>query len=205
MNKLAWILALVASSSAWAQGDAEAGKVKVVTCNACHGVSGKAIMPEYPNLAAQHPGYLQKQLNDYKLAVTTSGEQGRNHAVMGGMAVGLSDQDMADLAAHFSKLPPIDGTTPEAVVETGQNLYRFGDPERGVTACIACHGPRGNGTSLSGFPKISGQNAEYIESQLNMFRSNERANDMNAMMRALSVKLTDQEIKDVSQYVGGLH
>ena len=124
---------------------------------------------------------------------------------MGGMAMPLSDQDAADLAAYFSTLPISDNTTSEESVELGQKLYRAGDTERGITACIACHGPRGNGTELSGFPKISGQHADYIKIQLEKFRSGDRANDMNAMMRNISAKLTDAEISALSQYVGGLH
>lgn len=162
-------------------------------------------MAQYPKIAGQHAGYLEKQLKDFKLAMGTGGAQGRNDPVMGGMAMPLTEQDMADLAAYYASLPISDNTTPESSIEIGQTLYRFGDAERGVTACTACHGPRGNGTSLSGFPKISGQNAEYVKLQLEKFRDGQRVNDMNAMMRAVAAKLTDDEITALSQYVGGLH
>ncbi|KLV07844.1 cytochrome C [Photobacterium aquae] len=205
MKKLALILTLLASCSAWAQGDAEAGKVKAATCAACHGADGNGIMAQYPKIAGQHAGYLEKQLKDFKLAMTTGGKQGRNDPVMGGMVMPLTEQDMADLAAYYASLPISDNTTPESSVDVALALYRFGDAERGITACTACHGPRGNGTSLSGFPKISGQNAEYVKLQLEKFRSSDRGNDMNAMMRAVATKLSDDEITALSQYVGGLH
>lgn len=205
MKKLALILTLLASCSAWAQGDAEAGKAKAATCAACHGTDGNSLLTQYPKLAGQHAGYLEKQIKEFKLGMTSGGKQGRMDPVMGGMAMPLSDQDAADLAAYFSTLPISDNTTSEESVELGQKLYRAGDAERGITACTACHGPRGNGTELSGFPKISGQHADYVKIQLEKFRSGDRANDMNAMMRNISAKLTDAEISALSQYVGGLH
>ncbi|PSV35661.1 MULTISPECIES: cytochrome c [unclassified Photobacterium] len=207
MKKLILILSLLASYSTTAEeGNIEAGKLKAVTCAACHGTDGNAaLMQQSPKLAGQHPKYLEKQLKEYKQAMATGGKQGRNNPVMGGMAMALSDQDIADIAVYYASLPISDNTSPKESVEVAQQLYRFGDTERGIAACIACHGPRGNGTSLSGFPKISGQNAEYVKLQLEEFRSGVRANDMNAMMRSVAAKLSDDEINALSQYVGGLH
>ena len=205
MKKLVLIFTLMASYSAWAQGDVDAGKLKAATCVACHGSDGNAIIGQYPKLAGQHADYLVKQLADYKLAVTSSGAQGRSNAIMAGMAAALSATDMADLGAYFSSLPISGNTTPENVIAIAEPLYRFGDSDRGIAACISCHGPRGNGTSLSGFPKISGQNAQYIQLQLQAFRSSARNNDLNAMMRSAAVKLNDNEIEALSAYVGGLH
>ncbi|EFP97206.1 c-type cytochrome [Vibrio caribbeanicus] len=205
MNKLVLIASLLASCSISAQGSIEAGKTKSLTCAACHGADGNSQIPMYPKLAGQHEKYLEKQLREFKLGMTSGGKQGRVNAVMGGMAMVLSEQDMADLAAYYASLTTSYNTTPENVVEAGKVLYTAGDAERGLPACVACHGPRGNGTELSGFPKISGQHADYIKSQLQMFRDGVRGNDMNAMMRDVAKKLTDEEIETLSQYVGGLH
>lgn len=205
MNKLVLIASLLASCSISAQGSIEAGKTKSLTCAACHGADGNSQIPMYPKLAGQHEKYLEKQLREFKLGMTSGGKQGRVNAVMGGMAMVLSEQDMADLAAYYASLTTSYNTTPENVVEAGRVLYTAGDAERGLPACVACHGPRGNGTELSGFPKISGQHADYIKSQLQMFRDGVRGNDMNAMMRDVAKKLTDEEIETLSQYVGGLH
>ncbi len=159
----------------------------------------------YPKLAGQHAKYLEKQLQDLKLGMTSGGKQGRYDPVMSGMAMPLSDEDIADLSAYFASLPTSENSTPENVVEKGKVLYTAGDAERGLTACIACHGARGNGTELSGFPKISGQHADYIKAQLTKFRDASRGNDMNAMMRDIAKKMTDEDIEVLSQYVGGLH
>ncbi|MGF1774447.1 c-type cytochrome [Vibrio maritimus] len=205
MKKLALILSLVVSCSVWAQGDIEAGKAKSQTCVACHGADGNSLLTMYPSIAGQHAKYIEKQLKDLKLGMTSGGKQGRYDPVMSGMAMPLSEEDMADLAAYYASMPIAANSTPENVVEVGKVLYTAGDAERGITACIACHGPRGNGTELSGFPKISGQHADYVKSQLEKFRSGDRANDMNAMMRDIAKKLNDEDIDVLSKYVGGLH
>ena len=205
MKKLALILSLLASCSVWAQGNIEAGKAKSQTCVACHGSDGNSTITTYPKLAGQHTKYLEKQLKDLKLGMTSGGKQGRYDPVMSGMAMPLSDEDIADLSAYYASLPISENSTPENVVVKGKTLYTSGNAERGLTACIACHGPRGNGTELSGFPKISGQNADYIKAQLEKFRDDERGNDMNAMMRDIAKKMTDEDITVLSQYVGGLH
>ncbi len=205
MKKLALILSVLASCSVWAQGSIEAGKAKSLTCAACHGADGNSQMDMYPKLAGQHAKYLEKQLQDLKLGMTSGGKQGRYDPVMSGMAMPLSDEDIADLSAYFASLPISENSTPEDVVTKGKVLYTAGDAERGLTACIACHGARGNGTELSGFPKISGQHADYIKAQLTKFRDGSRGNDMNAMMRDIAKKMTDEDIEVLSKYVGGLH
>ena len=205
MKKLVLMVSLLASCSVLAQGSIEAGKAKSQTCVACHGADGNSVITMYPSLAGQHGKYLEKQLKDLKLGMTSGGKQGRFDPVMSGMAFALTEEDIADLAAYYASLPLNHNTTPENVIEQGKALYSAGDSERGLTACIACHGPRGNGTELSGFPKISGQHAQYIKAQLNKFRDGTRENDMNEMMGDIAKKLTDKDIDTLSQYVGGLH
>lgn len=193
------------SASVLAEGDVEAGKTKSAACGACHGSDGNSMIDMNPKLAGQHADYLVKQLKEFKLASQTNGEEGRNNAVMNGMAAPLSEQDMQDIAAYFSSQTAKPGETPEDVVQTGGELYKGGDLERGVTACIACHGPRGNGTSLSGFPDISGQHPAYVKAQLEAFRSGQRANSINGMMADIAKRLTDSDIEILSQYLAGLH
>lgn len=205
MKKLILIFSLVASCSVWAQGNIDAGKEKSVTCGACHGADGNSLVTQYPKIAGQHVKYLEKQLHDLKLGMTSGGKQGRYDPVMSAMAMPLSDQDIADLASYYASLPQSEGSTPENVVEKGKALYFAGDASKGLTACSACHGPRGEGMELGGFPRISGQHAEYVKAQLIKFRSSERSNDMNEMMQDVTKNLTDDEIDILSQYIGGLH
>lgn len=195
----------LAGQAAAVEGNAEAGKAKSATCAACHGPDGNSPTDMYPKIAGQHAGYIYKQLKDFKQGAATGGKEGRSNAVMAGMVAALSDQDMKDLAVYFSSQTMKSGTTPEDVVEAGQKLFRAGDMQRGIPACIACHGPRGVGHSLAGFPKISFQHAAYIKTQLEAFRAGTRANDLNGMMRDTAHKLTDKDIEVLSKYLGGLH
>ncbi len=208
MKKLAIAITLFAgfSGTALAAGDIEAGKTKAMVCAACHGADGNATtLPEYPKLAGQHPKYLEKQLRELKLGMSSGGSEGRMSAVMSPMAMPLSDEDIADLAAFYASQPATPVAATEESIELGSKLYMGGDVERGISACTACHGPRGEGTELSGFPRISSQNPAYIKQQLEMFRSGERNNDLNGMMRDVAMKLTDADIEALSNYVVGLH
>lgn len=210
MKKIALSLTILlgtlsASNATAFDGDVNAGKEKSATCAACHGPDGNAPVNIYPKIAGQHADYIYKQLQEFKLGMTSGGKEGRMDPVMSGMAMPLSDQDMKDLAAYFSSLNMSEGVTPKDVVEVGQQLYKAGDAERGIPACAACHGPRGNGTSLAKFPKVSFQHPEYIKSQLEKFRDGTRNNDLNGMMQDIAKKLTDKDIEVLSKYLGGLH
>ena len=187
------------------QGNAENGKAKSITCSACHGVDGNSAIPMNPKLAGQHEKYLVKQLTEFKLASKTGGKDGRNNAIMNGMSAALSEQDIRDLAAYYSSQEAVPGESTQDAVEQGNKLYIGGDLKRGITACIACHGPKGNGTSLSGFPDISGQHSVYISSQLKSFRSGGRANSLNGMMADIAKRMTDDDIEVISNYVAGLY
>jgi len=201
MNKWALAATLIA---AWfvnpvnAAGDAAAGQAKAAVCAACHGGDGKAILPTYPNLAGQHASYIEKQLTDYR-------EGNRTNALMSGQAANLSDQDIQDLAAHFSSMDKIEGVAAEENLEAGMNIYRGGITSAGVAACAACHGPSGNGNGPAAWPMLSGQNSAYLADQLRYFRSAERANDPGEMMRGIAKRMTDAEIEAVANYIMGLH
>ncbi|MFD2631035.1 c-type cytochrome [Idiomarina piscisalsi] len=208
MKKFAILLGLFFGTTGIAlaqSGDAEAGKEKSQVCAACHGPNGESPTDMYPHLAGQHEKYLLKQLKDFKLASETGGEEGRNNAVMMGQVASLSEQDMADLAAYFASQDEPKGETPKDLIAKGEDFFRRGNPETNVPSCAGCHGPRGNGMGLAAFPDISGQHAAYTKSQLEMFRSGERANDPNGMMRGVAEKMTDEEIELMSKFLSGLY
>ena len=181
-----------------ATGDAAAGKQKAQTCAACHGLDGNSTNSVWPKLAGQHAEYLMKQLRDFK-----SGK--RENAQMSPMAANLGDQDMQDLSAHFSAQSVTPGTADPAVVELGQKIYRAGNIEAGVPACIACHGPTGRGNPAALYPAVAGQHNTYIQLQLKAFREGLRTNDPKEIMRTIVGRMTDEEIKAVSEYIQGLH
>ena len=181
-------------------GDPVLGQAKAATCAACHGDDGNAVIPMYPKLAGQGAGYIAKQLANFKSGATS--ESGRVNALMNGMSAGLSEKDMADLGAFYAsqKMSEGDGEANEL----GKKLYFGGDSERGISACVACHIANGKGASQAKFPAIANQHVDYLTGQLKMFRSGERANDYNSMMRKTAVKLTDTDIKALAEFISSL-
>lgn len=181
-----------------AQGDPEAGQAKSALCATCHGADGNSQIAMNPKLAGQSYKYLLKQLQDYKSGA-------RQDPTMSAMVANLSEQDMADLSAWYaSQVVTLGGADPE-LLELGESLYRAGDADLGVAACSACHGPDGSGNDPAGFPLLTGQHSEYTLTQLQKFRSGERANDPGAMMRSTVERLTDRELQALASYVSGLH
>jgi len=182
-----------------AAGDAQAGKAKAQACAACHGADGNSTNPQWPSLAGQHAVYISKQLGDFK-----AGEQ-RADPVMAGQVAALTPEDMANLGAYFATLTPAGGFVSEELLPLGERIYRGGNQDSGVPACIACHGPNGAGDPMAGVPALSGQRANYTAKQLTAFRNGARSNDRNGAMRDASRWLSDEEVLAVSEYVAGLH
>ena len=185
-------------SQTLAAGDAAAGKAASATCAGCHGADGNSVNPEWPKLSGQGAAYIVKQLHNFK-------DGDRKNATMAPMAMGLSDQDMDNLAAYYSTQTMSQGAADKSLVELGQKIYRGGNPASGAAACIGCHGPTGAGNPAAKFPRLGGQHAKYVENQLLAFKSGERDNDAGKMMRTIASKMTDQEIRAVASYVEGLH
>jgi len=189
-------------SAAYADVDLTKGKTIADTvCAACHGPDGNSPISAYPKIAGQYANYLEQSLKEFR-----KGPQGtRNNPIMLGMVATLSDDDIANVAAYYASQTMTPGAANKDLVELGEKLYRGGNLETGVPACIACHGPQGLGNELAKYPKISGQYADYINTQLKAYRSGERADDPNGMMRGVTKAMTDDEINAVSSYVAGLH
>ncbi|MHC5068703.1 MAG: c-type cytochrome [Planctomycetota bacterium] len=172
-------------SQAQAEGDAQAGQNKAITCVACHGQDGNSNGPDWPKLAGQHEQYLVRQMTLFK-----SGE--RQNPIMLGMMAALSPQDIEDVAAYYAGQTLKHGVADESLVKAGETLYRAGNAESGVPACMACHGPNGRGNPMTGYPAIGGQPAQYTRTTLNAFRDG-------------AVWLTAEEIQAVASYLEGLH
>jgi cytochrome c553 len=88
------VISLLASSVVYA-GDPAAGKEKSQPCQACHGVDGNSLTPNFPKLAGQYQDYLLRALMEYKSGA-------RKNPIMSGQVAALSEQDMKDLAAYFA-------------------------------------------------------------------------------------------------------
>lgn len=185
------------------KGDAARGEaIASSMCGACHGADGNSQIAANPKLAGQHPEYLFKQMMDFKAADGKQPE--RVNGVMNGMIAAFDANQMRDFAAYFaSKKQTGETVKNRETLAAGQKLYRAGDMSKGLPACAACHGPAGAGIPAQ-YPRIAGQFAEYTETQLKAFRDGSRANDAAKMMRMVALKMTDAEIKAVSDYIAGL-
>lgn len=181
-----------------AKGQAIASTV----CAACHGADGNSPAAANPKLAGQHADYLFKQMKNFKSVGGKPAE--RIDPVMNGMIAAYDENQMRDMAAYFAvQQQKSEKAKNRATIEAGQKLYRAGDMSKGLAACAACHGPTGAGIPAQ-YPRIQGQYAEYIEKQLKAFRDGARTNDPAKMMGMVAIKMTDAEIKAVSDYVAGL-
>jgi cytochrome c553 len=130
----------------------------------------------------------------------------RLDAGMQGFAATLSEQDIQDVAAYYgSQRPSPKGADPE-LAGLGQQIYRGGIPERGIAACIACHGPSGKGNPLAGYPRVSHQHSSYLATTLRAYAAGERRSDaeLNQMMRNVAELLLEDEIVALASYMQGL-
>lgn len=196
---LAAILALAPSLAA-ASPDAEAGQSKAAQCAACHGADGNSVVGQWPKLAGQHADYIARQTR-----MVRDGE--RSVPEMEPMVAGLSDEDIADIAAYYAAQTVSPGVADEALVGPGRRLYQDGNREMDIPACAACHGPTGAGIPGTGFPMLRGQHADYTESRLNAYREGQTHGDdpYSEIMVAVARFLSDEEIRAVASYIEGLH
>jgi len=204
---MSFLLRAIASSlvmvslQSFAEGDAAAGQAKSAICAACHGAEGNSVVPNWPKLAGQHEQYLVRQVSLIKAGTRPVPE-------MVAIVPALSDQDIEDLAAWFSGQTNNGGVADETKVKLGERIFRAGNADSGVPACMSCHGPAGEGNPLAGYPALAGQYAVYSGNQLTRFRSGENWGDDDApsqVMNGVAARLTDEEIQAVASYIQGLY
>lgn len=182
----------------FSQGDAARG---IPACSSCHGPAGNSAGAANPKLAAQHPSYTYKQLVNFKPKAAGARPE-RQSPVMTAFATPLTEQEMRDVSAYLGKqaLKPSVAKNKDTVA-LGQKIYRAGLAGKGVAACASCHGPNGAGIPAQ-YPRVGGQFAEYTEAQLLAFRNGSRQN--SAQMSTIASRMSEAEIKAVSDYIAGL-
>jgi cytochrome c553 len=159
------------------------GEQKSSICAGCHGPKGKSSNAQRPNLAAQQNEYLVIQLNAFK-----SGN--RSNPMMQSMTINLKDDDIENLAAYYSSLPAVKAGGEPALAKSGQTK---------ASMCLGCHGPAAEGNGQ--VPRLAGQHPEYLQRQLNYFKTGTRK---SGHMQAIAASLTDADIKELSAYFGSL-
>lgn len=205
MNNVTRFIALLAAAGlVWsgaacgAGGDAKKGQSIASNCVACHGHDGDHTTAQtIPKLAQQIEPYIVKQLHDFKSGA-------RKNSIMSSMASTLSDQGVNDVAAYFSsqKMTP-DKVTDSSMAQEGKKIFSGGVAKNSVPACSSCHGAKAEGMPPT-FPRLAGQHAAYVLAQLKNFKTGDRANDPNSVMRDIASKLSDHQMEAVATYVSGL-
>jgi cytochrome c553 len=161
-------------------GDPGAGKAVAVVCGACHGAAGVSVNPAFPNLAGQHAGYLTNSLQAFK-----SGK--RTNPVMNGMAAGLSDANMQNVAAYFAQA---------SCKTSGGDQARAALGKTKASSCALCHGASGISGNQA-WPDLAGQNPDYLSSALQSFQNGSRR---NPVMTSVARTLSASDIDNLSAY-----
>lgn len=202
-----------ATSILHAEGNINAGKQKAASCVSCHGGSGNSLVATFPKLAQQHASYLQQQLHAFK-------DGKRVDPMMSAIALPLTNEDISDISAYYATQKISENALPilaaddeaeqaatdkpagnkdlQAIIAQGSDLYRNGDLKREVSACIACHGPLGEGNKPASFPALKSQHADYLIKTLTDFKTDTRSNNPENIMHMIAKKMTLEEIKAVS-------
>ena len=206
MNKLLSSLSLVFVASVTAlgaqaqelKGDAKAGEGKIAMCIGCHGIKGyQSSFPEVykvPMISGQGAKYIAAALHAYQ-----KGE--RKHPSMRGIAEGLSDQDIVDIAAHYEASGNAPTTTPAAAPATGKAAELLAKG-----ACVSCHGDSFNKPIDPSYPKVAGQHADYLFVALKSYKTEGRATwgRSNGIMAGIAKQFTNAELKVLAGYVHSL-
>jgi cytochrome c553 len=197
-NYAAGLAIAAVASSVWAQyvptpmspAEMAAAQAKAQPCEACHGPGGNSQNPTYPILAGQTWRYIYIELKDYKAGRRTD-------PVMSPLAQNLSPEDMIALGNYFAAQKPLptnfqaDG----AKVEAGRKVSD-------AVLCPMCH--LGGFVGQNDIPRVAGQYPQYVKKQLEDFRAKRRTNDAGNMT-SVCATLSDQDIENLSQYIGNLN
>lgn len=168
-------------------------------CALCHNLDGVSRMARFPKLAAQPADYIAKQLRDFR-----AGRRDNGGGQMQAMAGELDDARRAAVAGYFSALPPprpgpkLQGKPAAAA----RQLLATGDSRRGLPGCHTCHGR--DAADVRGAPRLEAQHPDYLTKQLDDFKTGRRRNDPDGVMRAVASLLTDDEVRILAAYLGGL-
>ena len=171
--------------------------IAVGTCAGCHGPHGISFVPRFPNLAGQSAGYLAAQLKAFR---THTREEPDAAAFMWGIAASLDEHQIDAVAEYYASQGPATGTVFDSSLERqGKRIYEHGLPTQKVVACLACHGARGEG--VADFPRLAGQRAPYIRSQLRAFQQKLRSAEV---MNAVAGGLTQEDVEALAAYLQSL-
>jgi cytochrome c553 len=164
-------------------------------CQACHGDSAREKGDSIPNIAGQMPLYIQAQLKDFRSQTRAESDV---QAYMWGISALLDDETINGLSEYFAGQAPVPGRPGKANrVAEGRKIFDRGIPERGIRACAGCHGANAEGASV--FPRLAGQKAAYVLTQLQVFGTRLRPHGI--LMKNEVAELSPEQMRDVAEYV----
>ncbi len=166
-------------------------------CIGCHGVDGLGIKGFAPQIAGMSELYIKTQVKRFE-----TGQ--RTNPSMTAIAESLTGYKLAIAAEYFSKQTPPNtpieprGTT-TSFSSAAATIVNKGDWSRGIPSCVSCHGSGAKG--LGPFPRLAGQESEYLAKQLKEWQLGQRKGDIDNMMANIARRLTSAEIEDISTYL----
>lgn len=172
---------------------------KLNRCVTCHTITGNSIVSAWPKLAEQHREYMLKQLFEFK-----KGKDGtRFDPTMLGMLQGVTENELYELSEHFSKQVLEKGKikVDSEKFDAGKKLYLYGNDDDKIVSCYGCHGIDGTGNKLANFPSLKWQHKEYLITQMKKFKSTDRSNDINNIMRDITSNMSDEQMDAIATYI----
>lgn len=170
---------------------------RLTLCATCHTADGNSTIPDNPVLAGQTKTYLLQQLKDFKSGT-------RKSAVMSGVITAVDEGEFKGLADHFSSQTPKPAAAKvdARLAAKGKAIFADGLEAAAVPACSGCHNDDGSGSGR--FPRLAGQHPTYVLRQLQNYKSGERANDAREVMREVTQRMTEAQMRAVAAYVATL-
>jgi cytochrome c553 len=166
-------------------------------CSSCHGVAGNgdSKLTLTPKLAGQQAPYLAQQLRNLRAQKRADSSA---PGYMWAISTLLDEPMIEGLADYYAAQQPVPGKPGDpALMAQGKAIYVQGNPANGVMACAACHGENGEGGEV--FPRLAGQNAEYIVRQLKEFMTKLRPHAI--MSGHIAKRLTPEEMGAVAAFL----
>ncbi len=176
-------------------------EARVQGCVTCHGQNGQGTGSHgyFPRIAGKPAGYIYNQLVAFR-------DGTRRYLPMNYLVAYLPDPYLKEIAEYFSQqrpafAPPQAARAQPQVLTRGQQLVTDGDPQKGVPACVACHG--GGLTGMTpGIPGLVGLQPNYIAAQLTRWRVGERHAMAPDCMKRIATRLADTDITAVAAWIG---
>lgn len=172
---------------------------RVAPCTQCHGDQGRATRDGYfPRIAGKPALYLYNQLLNFQ-------QGARRHALMSHMVDRLSDDYLWAISQHFARQhppypPPQPAELPASVLKLGEQLALRGAPERGIPACVDCHGTRLTGV-LPAVPGLAGLPSDYISAQIGAWQIGIRRAAAPDCMGQIALQMQPKDVQAVSAWL----